>query len=316
MKLSGWSPDKIENRKLIKMTCSLSVETWWDSFKVLTLENDLIKVILMPQRGGEIHQITWKMTGFKFLCEGRPDMPDFHTPSPGIPLPPAENYSFSNFYTMFPNAGQAQDFLGYNYEFHGDIRSVAWEHRVCLDTEAEIILELTGRCKEIPFQLKRMVSLKQATASLNFMDEISHTGPAGSLRLPFIYGFHPYFSLPLIDQGTLFKVDEKVIFELPSPQETVGKLFSVDTGEAGLVEVYNPALNAAFRLKVDSAFLKYTWLWFASRPAQNVYIGSLLPCTNYIAGQDGINSAVKSETALWLEPGQVMSTKWQIETSA
>lgn len=297
------------------MSCQLTVNTWWDDFKVFKLENNRLEVTLMPQRGGEIQQIRWKKTGFDFLCEGRPDMPDFTRPTPDSPLSPAQNAAFSNFYTMFPNAGPAQSYQGYQYEFHGDIRSVAWEPKVITNNVAKITLELTARSKTLPFELKRTVSLAQGAASLSFHDELRHSGPAGSPRLPFIYGFHPYFSLPLLEEGTLFKVGGQIILELPSQREPTNQLFSVDTGPAGVVEVYNPGLKAAFRLKFDSAFLKYTWLWFVSRPAEKVYLGSLLPCTNFIAPQtqDGINAAIANQTALWLEPGEARSTDWQIE---
>lgn len=298
------------------MSCQLTVETWWEDFKVITLENELIEVVLMPQRGGEIHQIRWKNNGFDFLCEGRPDMPDIRVPEPNTPLTPAENAAFSNFYTMFPNAGPQQSYLGYQYEFHGDIRSVGWEYQIWSNDEAKIILELKATCKELPFQLKRTVTLEHGSSSLDFKDELSHVGQVGGDRLPFIYGFHPYFSIPFLAQGTQFRVDGQTLFELPSREEAVSKLFSVETGPTGLVEVYNPTLKTTFRLKVDGAFLKHTWLWFVSRPDKNVYLGALIPCTNFISGQDGINAAIANDTALWLEPGQSRSSDWQIEVEA
>ena len=120
----------------------MTVETWWRDFEVVTLRNELIEVVLMPRRGGEIHQIRWKKNGFNFLCVGRPDMPDVRVPQPETPLTPADNVSFSNFYTMFPNAGPLQNYQGYQYEFHGDIRAVAWEYSILVNEEARIVLEV------------------------------------------------------------------------------------------------------------------------------------------------------------------------------
>ena len=242
-------------------------------------------------------------------------MPGFSTPAPGSPATLESTVSFSNFYTMFPNAGPQQLFAGFSYEFHGDIRMVAWDFRVITNTGAKIELELLGQSKALPFQIKRTLTLVEGSAELAFSDEISHTGPAGSEKLPYIYGFHPYFTFPLLDQGAQFKVGGQTILELPSRHEPLSKLFSVETGPAGVVEVYNPALPAAFRLKVDSAFLKYTWLWFVSKPAENVYLGSILPCTNYIAAQEGINAAISNGTASWLAPGHPRSTSWGIEVA-
>jgi galactose mutarotase-like enzyme len=300
------------------MACQLTLETWWDDFQVYRVENEFLQATFMPQRGGEIQQIRWKKSGLKFLCEGRPDMPDFRQPAPGAPLAPAENAAFSNFYTMFPNAGPRQTYQGYQYEFHGDIRSVAWETKIITDSATNITLELKARCKEIPFELKRTVSLEEGAARLSFRDELSQVGPPGSPKLPFIYGFHPYFSLPLLDQGSRFKVGGREIFEGPCRQERVSQLFSIETGPSGEVEIFNPALKAAFRLKFDPSLLKYTWLWFVSKPAENIYLGSLLPCTNFISpgSPDGIQAALANNTARWLEPGQVISTEWQIEVEA
>jgi galactose mutarotase-like enzyme len=297
------------------MVCQLILETWWDGFTVYRLENEFLQVTLMPLRGGEIQQIRSKKSDLKFLCEGRPDMPDFRQPGPDAPLAPAENAAFSNFYTMFPNAGPLQTYRGYQYEFHGDIRAVAWEAKIITDSEAKIVLELKARCKEIPFELKRTISLEKGATCLSFRDELSHIGPTGSEKLPFIYGFHPYFSHPLLDENSQFKVGGQVIFEGPSRQERVNRLYSIETGQVGEVEIFNPVLKAAFRLRFDPSFLKYTWLWFVSKPAEKVYLGSLLPCTNFISpgSPDGINAALANQTARWLEPGELFSTNWQIE---
>lgn len=295
------------------VSCQLKVEKWWNDFEVLTLSNDLLEVVLMPGRGGEIHQIRGLQSGLNFFCEGRPDMPDFCTPERDTPLSPADNIAFSNFYTMFPNAGPKQTFHGFTYEFHGDIRMVAWDYRVVSNETEKIVLEMTTKSKELPFQLKRTLTLKNGSARLAFQDEISHVGPANGEKLPFIYGFHPYFSWPLMDRGTQFRVNGQTIFEAQGREVAEAKLYAVESGEAGLVEIYNPALEAAFRLSYDASLLKYTWLWVASRPAENVYLGSLLPCTHHLSGQHGINAAVESGTARWLEPGEAISTGWRIE---
>jgi len=295
------------------VSCRLGIETWWGNFEVLTLENDWLEICLMPGRGGEIHQITWKATGLKFFEPERPDIAGFKPPSPDEPLTTAQNYAFSSFYTMFPNGGPDQTFEGYSYVFHGDSRQTAWEYRVIEQSEALVLLELKATSQKLPFVLTRTVRLEAGAKTITFTDQLTHVGPADAPRLPYIYGFHPYFGYPVLDEGAQLKLGEQVLFEMPERRVGVQILRDYDTGTNTSVEITNPRLGATFRLRFEPDFLKFVWLWVANRPDHKVYVASLLPCTARVAAPGGILGAVEQGTAEWLAPGETRKTTWQLE---
>ncbi len=196
----------------------------------------------MPQRGGEIHQISWKQPEFDYLSPTCPDLPGFVMPGPGNSLFPAENVAFSSFYTMFPNAGQAGNYRDYFYDFHGDIRTVEWAYTALENTPETIKILLEATSKHLPLQLKRQLTLQAGSSRLSFYDELVHIGPATGQcsKLPFIYGFHPYHSYPLLEQGTILRVSNRIVTTLPGRDKPFKERFYFESGSQGSIEVYNP----------------------------------------------------------------------------
>ena len=295
------------------MSCRLGIETWWGHFDVLTLENEWLAICLMPGRGGEIHQLTWKASGLKFFQPERPDIAGFKMPFPYEPLTAAQNVAFSSFYTMFPNAGPEQSFENYVYAFHGDIRLTAWAYQVIEQSDHLLLLELKAASPGLPFVLTRTVRLEAGAKRVVFNDHISYIGMPDAPRLPYLYGFHPYFGYPLLDEGAQLKLGEQILFEMPSRQEGVQILQDYPSGTNSSVEITNSRLGTTLRLGFEPDFLKFVWLWVANNPDRNVYVASLLPCSGRVAAPGGILGAIEEGTAGWLAPGESRTTSWHLE---
>lgn len=285
------------------MSVQIHETMWLNHLKAVILENEKIQVILLPERGAEIHRIRHRQTGLDYLYLKQGEIEKFEADVQSQTVKAPEDYFFCGFYTMFPNAATPAELDSRKYEFHGDVRHVAWGYQIDGSN-----LILTGHSRNMPLGIRRVLNLDSASPRITVMDEIFCDESAGE-RIPFIYGLHPYHGYPLYDEGTVVKVDNEVIKTLPARTEKLVELG--DVPHVGDIQIFNPKLNAGIRIQFDHSFMKYVWVWFHFNPEINEYVGSLLPCTNTWAG--GIEKALEIGSALWLEPGQSMTTRWSIE---
>ncbi len=287
------------------MTIQIRETTWLNHLQAIILENEYIEVVVLPGRGAEIHRIRNKQTGLDYLYLKQGEIQNFEADVLNETVRAPEDYFFCGFYTMFPNAATPADLDGAKYEFHGDVRHVAWEYQIDGDT-----IHLTGHSRNMPLGIRRVLKLDSDSPRITVTDEIFNSLDTGE-RIPFIYGLHPYHGYPLFDEGTVIKIGDKIIQTLPDRTEKLVDLGDAAQDSSGLIEIFNPKLDTGIQFKFDPTFMKYIWVWFHFNPEINEYVGSLLPCTNTWGG--GIEKALEIDTALWLEPGQSMTTSWAIE---
>lgn len=285
------------------MTVQIRETTWLNHLKAITLENESLQVVLLPERGAEIHRIRHQQTGLDYFYLKKDEIEKFEADVQNQTVKMPEDYFFCGFYTMFPNASAPAELDGKKYEFHGDMRHVAWDYQIEGTT-----IHLTGRSRNVPLGIRRILNLDPDSPRITVTDEIFSDASTGE-RIPFIYGLHPYHGYPLYDEGTITKIGDDIIKTLPARTEKLVELG--DAPHVGNIEIFNPKLDTGIRIQFDHTFMKYVWVWFHFNPETNEYVGSLLPCTNTWAG--GIEMALDINTALWLEPGQSMMTSWSIE---
>lgn len=282
---------------------SIYETTWLNHLQAVVLENEKLQVVLLPERGAEIHRIRHQQTGQDYLYLKQGEIEKFQADVQSQTVKMPDDYFFCGFYTMFPNAATPADMEGRKYEFHGDTRHVAWGYRI-----SDSAVYLTAQSRNMPLGIRRVLTLDSDAPRISVTDEIFSDQNAGE-RIPFIYGLHPYHGYPLYDEGTVVKVGGEVIKTLPARTEKLVELG--DAPHTGDIEIFNPKLKTGIRIRFDHTFMKYVWVWFHFNPEISEYVGSLLPCTNTWAG--GIEKALEIGTALWLEPGQSIRTSWEIE---
>lgn len=284
---------------------SVTETTWFDSLKAIVLENDVLEVVLLPERGAEIHRIRHRVTGLDYLYLREPDITRFQADVKAGSIGEPEDYFFNGMYTMFPNAANPADSVhGHKYEFHGDVRHVAWDYRIAYG-EPGTPIYMSATSRNMPLGIERVFRLEGTRITI--ADQVVYRGEAGE-ALPYIYGLHPYHGYPLFDEDTTIKIGEEII--LPNRDEQFMRMDDVPA--TGSIEIYNEKLATGLRLSYDPQQLPYVWVWLHFNPPNEpMYVGALLPCSNVWSG--GIEKALELDTARWLSPGEQHPFSWQIE---
>src|SRR5690348_11910870 len=129
-------------------------ETGWPS---VVLESTELLVVVLPEKGAEIHRLVHRESGVDVLFKG-----PWGLRPPGAP--PLEgsgedefmwNYA-GGWQELFPSVNEACTYRGRRIPFHGEVATLPWEHEVLADgDDGHAEVRFTTRCRATPFALER-----------------------------------------------------------------------------------------------------------------------------------------------------------------
>ncbi|MGV8907777.1 MAG: hypothetical protein ACOH1Y_02250 [Propionicimonas sp.] len=157
----------------------------WRGLEALILANDQLRVVMLPQLGGRIWEITHQASGRQLL---------WHNPRmPAAPVAFGAGYD-DNFLggwdELFPN-DLPEELAGEPYPDHGEVWSVPWSWEVLPGPDAAVRLSVTTRISGCA--LTRIVRLAPASAAIEV--ELSITNGSGG-ALPMLHKQHLAVDLP------------------------------------------------------------------------------------------------------------------------
>src|SRR4029077_2142504 len=162
-------------------------------WRSVVIENDAIRVVVLPDKGAEIHQITELRSGTDLLFEG----PWGLRPPVAPPLPGSGDDEFMWNYAggwqeLFPSVNEACAYRGKQIPFHGEVASLPWEHEVISDSE----VRFTTNCRETPFALERTLRVDDSTPTLEIESVATNVGDEPA---HFVWGQHCVLGAPLLE---------------------------------------------------------------------------------------------------------------------
>ena len=136
----------------------------------LWLENEQLRVGVLPQKGADIFEFTYRPTGVQLLMQT-----PWGLKAPGLkpPVEFLENYE-GGWQELFPNHGDACVFDGQVMPMHGEVALLPWDVRILQDDVAETCLLLSVRCQKTPFLLERSLRLRAGTAQMEILEKVTN----------------------------------------------------------------------------------------------------------------------------------------------
>jgi Domain of unknown function (DUF5107) len=162
----------------------VSVQLGWSykGFQVVFLENELLRVAVLPEIGAKIYQFIDKGINRDLL---------YHHPRVDL-RPPVFGVNVDNWWTggiddVLPT-GHPCTVEGEELPFLGELWSTPWDIEV-LDSSSVC---LTGRGTITPLRLQRTMALRPGEREVHLEYELTNTG---FVRFPYLWGVHP--ALPI-----------------------------------------------------------------------------------------------------------------------
>lgn len=292
--------------------------------RVVTLENELLRVVVMPEAGAKIWQITYKPLESDLLWNN-PSIPPARQPLGAL----YDDVWSGGWDELFPN-DEAGDLRGLDVPDHGELWTMEW------DAEPLQIADATGvhlRCVTPLSQVlvEKTLVLRPRSAVLEVTYRFTNQG---AVRRPFLWKLHPAFAVSphhRIDfpamtvvrdadlEGTLAGAPPVFPWPFASQGETALDLRQVPDESsralhffygtemaAGWCGVTNQENRLAAALRFDPEVFNNCWLFATYGGWRDLNVAVLEPATGYPLS---LQSMLDEGRALWLAPGETLESK-------
>lgn len=264
---------------------------------MVVLENDLVRVAILIDKGTEIVEYLYKPKDMDFiwLSENGVGNPRDYLPTSPDPVSTFIDYYPGGWQEVFPNGGPTSAYLGAQFGQHGEVAHMPWDYEIVDDRPERISVRFSVRTKKVPFRLEKRLTLNRGSATLQVQEQIENLS---DVPLRYMWGQHLAFGRPFLAPGCRIRLPEgvEVLTEAAdspvlSPGRVVrGGAFVWPTGvdrQAEQVDlsvlpdrntasemlyihgfddqawytVENPSLGLGMKVEWDGAAFPYLWYW-------------------------------------------------------
>lgn len=323
-------------------TCRVS-ETAINGHRACLLENDSLRVIVLPEKGADIYALIHKPTGVDFL---------FKNPTGLAPpgAPPVEGHGGVPFLfnyegawqELFPNHDDATVYRGAELPFHGEAALLPWRDEIIMERPDEIAMRFTFNSPSLPLRLERVMRLQAGSLRLILDETVTNLSDEA---IDFVWGHHCVIGEPFLEAGCRMDTSARTIISrdilyeeatarfAPGQRETFplartrdgrridlreipgraahthDDLYLTDL-DGGWITVTNPRLGLTFSLHWDDQIFRWIIYW-------EVFGGADAPPFNGLPYALGIEpwvsnlplgKAAETGSALRLDPFGVLTT--------
>lgn len=257
----------------------------WHGHRLVTMENELIRIGILPTKGADIIEFRYKPRDLDVLWHSsNPVCP----PGQQIPTTARSEGAFLDYYhggwqEVFPSAGDATVYQGSELGEHGEVCLLPWDVKIIEDSSTRIEIQFTVETFRLPFRLERNMSLTAGSSVVTLDERITNLG---ATDVAYEWGHHPAFGAPLLGPGCIidlprcdasvpeFAKDFKR--RLPLGPITLDRVTQVPPIESqsedvvifsgfvdGWAAIRNPKLGLAVGIFWDTAVFPFLWCWQA-----------------------------------------------------
>lgn len=311
-------------------------------YAALSLENEKVRIVLLPGKGSDVIQFLYKALDIDFMWASQPVL----QPSGTVKALSAGGNAFLDYYPggwqeILPNFGDPCEYRGTALALHDEVSLLPWQYVIVENDPQCVSVRLEVRCMRTPFRIRKTLTL--LSGCILEIDEQVQNESEESMDCT--WGHHPAIGSPVLDENCRVIVPPcrvKTQEEYVSPNSRLEKgqdcewpLVRGTNGEQidlsrvpsraahshdmaylyrlkqGWYVLFSDAHHIGFSMSWDCAVFKYLWFW-------QVYGGwhgypwygssynlALEPCTSY---PQSLAGAVAAGTQLKFEPKETITT--------
>lgn len=280
--------------KIRNYGCRIKDDILYKGMRAVFLENDVLKVGILVDKGTDIFEFLYKPRDIDFTWLypwGFRDLVDYRI---------TKNQTggrYMDFYEggwqeIFPNGGSPCNVTGAEFGQHDEVALLPWEYEIIEDKEEIIEIKFFTKTRLTPFLLEKRIRLKAGIPEIKISERIINKS---SVDLKVIWGHHLVYGKPFLEEGCRINVSAKKCLtynvpdvldsNIPLNKEFVWPLLPTVDGktidlsiiqpesansskflyinkiEAGEYEILNERKNLGIKVEWDKKIMPYLWFW-------------------------------------------------------
>ncbi|HVO41150.1 MAG TPA: aldose 1-epimerase [Aggregatilineales bacterium] len=331
--------------------CRLNDRLTWHGLQAILMQNELLQILILVDKGAEIVQFLYKPLDVDFLWRA-PNVlrdPSRFVPAGGSQTTPFFDHWSGGWFEVVPNGGPACEYKGAPLGFYAETVNVPWEYQIVDDRPDRVQVALWVKTYRMPFLLQKTLTLESGRAALYIEERLTNEGHE---RLDFMWGHHPVVGAPFLDESCRLSAPVcrvEVLHDEDGPDyrmglHQVGRWPVIDNRDGapldlrlvpppssrtmdncylsgfneGWVAIHSARRKIGFGLAWNAEVFRYVWLWQALGGGLGypwfgrTYNLGLEPWSSFPCA--GLNAAVERGTALQIAAGQSIDT-WLTATA-
>lgn len=327
--------------------CRISDGWKLSGLQTIILENELLRVTVLADKGSDIVEFRYKPLDLDLLFFSpngirNPNRGAVSAPTSG----PFLDYFSGGWNEVLPNGGPAVNYKGAELGQHGEISLMRWDYAILEDSPERVAVKLWVRLLRTPLFLEKTLSMEPGRAVLHIDEQLRNEGGES---LDVMWGHHIAFGRPFLDEGAVIDTPAKKFIvheamsgyeprrfqpgvtaewpEAPTPGGAIADASQVpaygDTQaqemayltelNEGWYAITNPERKIGFGLHFDPELFRYVWYW---QQLGDVAQGFPWWGRTHIAALEpwtsyptnGLNEAIANGSALSLAAGEQVNT--------
>lgn len=314
-----------------------------DGIQAVSLENDVIKVVVLPGKGTDIVEFVYKPLDIDFLWHSFNGLrnPDHYTGSTESPGAPFLDLYEGGWQELFPNIGDSCVYKGAHLGTHGEVCNQKWTYEIKTDSLEAVSVKFSVYTVRTPFHLEKTLTMKLHDPCLYIDERVQNVG---NTALQFMWGHHPAFGPVFIDDSCRIilqetpeiaaesvvggdidpdvkslwpilhnrkgeKIDISVVQKPESNISFSGALRGIHVGEYRII---NKNLELGFGMRWDPTMFPCMWIWAPNGSGKEWpwfgrdYVVAVEP---WSAIPSNLETVANENRGINIAPGEVMQTK-------
>jgi len=321
--------------------CRIMDDLTYKGLRALFLENELIRIGILLDKGADLFSFLHKPTDTDFLWRSPQGLisPDRFTPTQSSASGSFLDHYHGGWQEILPGGGPAI-YHGAELGLHGEVTHLGWDCDLVEDTPQKVLVRLSVNCIRTPLRLEREMWLEAGCPTLFFRETLTNLS---NETLDFMWGHHPAFGAPFLRQGVrLFipagraivhdprfalsgKLEPGAQFTwpdtelngepldlsfVPGPEAGFAELIYLEELTAGWYAVLDPEKRVGIGLSWPVDIFPYLWFWMVYGQApgypwwNRAYVIALEPWTSI---PNSLEKALDLGTGAHLKGGEQIS---------
>ena len=158
--------------------CRLSDSWTYRGLKTVIIENEIVRITVLADKGADIYSFVHKKTDTDFMWRSPWGVrnPRNTVPPTGDPSSVWLDYYEGGWQTVVPHGGYSDRVYGADFGIHGDVNLIPWDTQVIKDTPNEVSVRFNARSVRMPMSVSKTLSLVSGSSMLRIEEAVTNEG--------------------------------------------------------------------------------------------------------------------------------------------